>query len=114
METLKPKNHVKFNSMVNLNIDEMPLKNDLPEVQEHLKEEETTTSTSDSLASHKEANGTLKKKNSFYKKLKKIIVPKPMKNNDNESDDKRTPEINIVKSKKKIWKNVKAKIAVTS
>lgn len=74
METLKPKNHVKFNSMVSLNVDQEPPENNshVPEVQKPPKVAETT-STSNSLASQKEANGTLKKKNSFYKKMKKII-----------------------------------------
>lgn len=114
METLKPKNHVKFNSMVNLNVKENPPENNVTTQVLPSKEENTSpTSSSNSLEPLK---GTLKKRNSFYKKLKNMIIPKSVKSTEHQSENEKTADINVVKkeSKKKLWKNVKAKVAVAS
>lgn len=96
--------------MVNLNVEEHPSENSNSSSQViPLVDNNTSTSSSNTLEPHK---GVVKK-NSFYKKIKKMIVPKSIKN---EHDNEKTPEINVVRkeSKKKLWKNIKTKVAIAS
>lgn len=114
METLQPKSHVKFNSMMNLNLMGNGVENNTS-LSEVICTKEPNASSTSSEHSIEPCNNTLRKKNSFYRKLKKMIVPKYMKNPDHNSEGQ-TTNISVTQkeNKKKLWKNIKEKVAVAS
>lgn len=112
MENLTSTSHVKFNSVENLEIEKDSQENAICQtLVGPLKDDNKSAESSNKFDLR---NGTLKKKNSLYKKLKQLIIPNSMKNSNYEPDKEKTSDISLHKKdkKKRLWRNYKDKMPI--